>query len=359
MSRGATAFVRPLTFEALTAQPVLTDALETADGAISHVELAYWADALLVVPATAHTLAKLALGLADDALSTTALSVDGPLLLAPAMESRMWHHPATQAHVESLTRRGARCIGPVRGHLASGRSGDGRLADPVDIVNAVAAAFAPRDYAGRRVLVTAGPTAEDLDPVRYLTNRSSGKMGFALAAAAAARGADVVLICGPTAVPPPEVPTVAVRSAQDMYDAVFAEKDHADVVIMAAAVADYRPRHRALEKRKKTDSPLALDLERTPDILSALGHSNFEGALVGFAAETENVEQHARDKLARKNADLICANDVSDGQAFGRDENHVRLYFRDGHVEDLGVGPKRRLADKILDGIAARIMKGA
>ncbi len=350
MTRGATAFVTPLTFEALSAHPVLDSALQTDQGAIGHVELAYWAEALVVAPATAQVLAKLAAGLADDALTTTALSVNGPLLVAPAMESRMWHHPATQHNVATLRDRGAVVVGPARGDLASGRAGDGRLVEPADIVAAVGAALGPGDYAGRVVLVTAGPTAEDLDPVRYLTNRSSGKMGYALAQAAAGRGAEVVLIHGPTALPAPAgVEMVAVRSAQQMHDAVFARRDRADVIIMAAAVADYRPAAVSEQKRKKGDGPLTIAFERTPDILAALGASDFAGTLVGFAAETENIEAYAKDKLARKQCDVICANDVSAGQGFGAEDNHLRLFFKDGRDLDLGRGRKAALAQRILD----------
>lgn len=352
-TRAASAFVTPLTLEALTGRSVMSDALEIQEGRIPHVEEAYAADLALVVPASADSLAKLAAGIADEALYATLLSYEGPLVIAPAMETRMWSHPATRANVRSLADRGAIIVEPEEGALASGRSGKGRLAALERILAAARAALAPADLTGKRVLVTAGPTVEDLDPVRFLTNRSSGRMGVALAAGAAARGAEVVLVHGPLQVPVPAgVRAVPVRSAQQMHDAVMAETDAGlDAAVLAAAVADWRPAEVATQKRKKGDADkLSLELVRTPDILAALGARAQRPVLVGFAAETTDVEANARSKLAKKGCDAICANDVSAaGGGFQSADNDVTVYLASGETRALGHGPKTGLAMGILD----------
>jgi phosphopantothenoylcysteine decarboxylase/phosphopantothenate--cysteine ligase len=351
-TRAATKFVTPLTLEALTGRGVMTDSLEMQQGRIPHVEEAYAADIALIAPASADALAKLAAGFGDEALYATLLSYAGPLVIAPAMETNMWAHPATQANVRTLRERGAVIVEPEAGELASGREGKGRLAELSHILDAARAALAAPDLAGKRVLVTAGPTVEDVDPVRFLTNRSSGRMGVALAARAAARGADVVLVHGPMQVPAPAgTRAVAVRSAQQMHDAVMAEVDTVDAAILAAAVADWRPAEAAAEKKKKgADDKLTLELVRTPDILAALGARAERPVLVGFAAETEDVATNARAKLARKNCDAICANDVSGAETgFASEDNELTVYLKDGAERALGRASKTALADGVLD----------
>ncbi|MFZ9887765.1 MAG: bifunctional phosphopantothenoylcysteine decarboxylase/phosphopantothenate--cysteine ligase CoaBC [Myxococcota bacterium] len=354
-TRSATRFVGPLTFEGLTGRPCLVDVLDTEEGQIPHVEEAYRADLAVVAPASANLLARMAQGFADEALLATLLSVRSPLLIAPAMETRMWQHPATQQNVELLRSRGAIFVEPAKGALASGRDGEGRLAPVEDIVEACCRALTEPDLERRHVLITAGPTAEDLDPVRYLTNRSSGKMGFALAVAASRRGARVTLIHGPTTAPVPAahgVDAIAVRSAADMHDAVMDRLQSApvDVAILAAAVADYRPAAVAAQKIKKTDVSFALPLERTPDNLAAVGDLEERPLLVGFAAETQDLLENARLKLERKNCDVICANDVSvPGLGFDTPDNRLTLLLRGGTTIDLGQGSKVGLAHGVLN----------
>lgn len=359
MSRGATKFVSALTFEALSKHPVLLDPFAAEEGQISHVEYAYWADAMIVAPCTAHTLAKLALGLADDALTTTVLSVAGPVVVAPAMETRMFMHPATQKSIATLQARGTHIIGPDDGPLASGRTGKGRLSEIEAIVAGLQSALASpnerkTDLLGKSVVITAGPTVEDIDPVRYLSNRSSGKMGFALAVAAAQRGAEVELIHGPTSIPVPTHPQIRpipARSASDMHDAVMSTlaRVRADVILMAAAVADYTPKTSAPAKIKKADGPLDMELVRTKDILADVGAKSHGAVLIGFAAETENVAANARKKLNKKQADMICANLVGTGEVFGSDENHIQIFAKDGSMRDLGTTSKAVMAHRILD----------
>lgn len=360
-TRAATRFVTPLTFEGLTGRPCLLDVLDAEGGNIPHVEEAYGADLVVVAPASANLLARMAQGFADEALLATLLSVRAPLLVAPAMESRMWQHPATQQNVELLRSRGAIFVDPARGALASGRDGEGRLATVEDIVEACCRALTEPDLERRHVLITAGPTVEDIDPVRYLTNRSSGKMGFALAVAASRRGARVTLVHGPTTAPVPTahgVDAVAVRSAAQMHDAVM---DHlrsspVDVAILAAAVADYRPAQVAEQKLKKSAESLTLPLERTADILAAVGALDDRPLLVGFAAETENLVANARSKLERKNCDLICANDVSlPDVGFDTSTNQLTLLLRGGAVIELGHGAKLEVAHGVLDAVVAQL----
>jgi len=352
-TRAAGTFVTELTLEALTGRSVMTSALELEDGRIPHVEEAYAADLVLLAPATANSLAKLATGQADEALYATLLSYEGPLVIAPAMETRMWAHPATQANVSTLVERGAVIVEPEAGELASGRSGPGRLAELAKILDAARAALGPRDLQGRRVLVTAGPTAEDVDPVRYLSNRSSGRMGVALAGRAAARGASVVLVHGPILVPVPAgVRAVAARSAQQMHDAVMREVDAGvDAAVLAAAVADWRPAAVAGDKLKKGSAEtLTLEFVRTPDILAALGARAQRPVLIGFAAETTDVAANARKKLAKKGCDAICANDVSaPSSGFQSPDNDVTIHFSNGDERALGHASKEVIADGILD----------
>jgi phosphopantothenoylcysteine decarboxylase / phosphopantothenate---cysteine ligase len=354
MTRAAQHFVTPLSFGAITHRSVVTDMFEiTSELTIGHVTLGQRADALVVAPASADAIARLALGLADDPLGTTALATRAPLLVAPAMEPTMFAHPATQANLATLRGRGATIVGPAVGRLASGREGAGRMVEPSDIVAALATLLGrQRDFAGKRVVVTAGGTREPIDPVRYIGNRSSGKMGYAIAEAARDRGAEVTLITGPSSLAPPTgVRVVGIESARDLEQAVRSEVTNADVLIMAAAVADYRVERPADQKIKKEDgnNHLTLHLIPNPDILAGLADVNI--VKVGFAAETEDLIAHARSKLERKKVDMIVANDVSaPGSGFGTDTNQVVLLTRDG-ASELPLLPKRAVADHILDKI--------
>jgi phosphopantothenoylcysteine decarboxylase/phosphopantothenate--cysteine ligase len=332
MTRVATRFVQPLTFEAITGAPVLTSQFTPGlNATIEHIALASSIELLIVAPATANTLARLASGQADDFLSTLYLATRAPVLVAPAMNTNMWTHEAVQANVRTLAGRGVRFVDPGEGYLACGWVGPGRLAEPDAIVAAADALLSSRtSLVDRRIVVTAGPTVEDLDPARFLGNRSSGRMGFALAQEAAARGADVVLVAGPTSLDPPAAASVVrVRSAREMHAAVLAEADRADAVIMAAAVADYAPAGGASAVKIEKGGPLVLHLERTPDILADLGRRRGEAArpvLIGFAAETGDLESRARRKLVAKRVDLIVANDITEpGSGFETSTNRVTL----------------------------------
>lgn len=361
-TKSAAAFVTPLTFEALAGVPCLGGVLEMEEGKIPHIEEAYRADACVLVPATADLIAKVAHGFADESLLATLLSLRGPLVVAPAMETRMWEHPATKENVRTLRERNALFVGPVEGPLASGRSGKGRMAAVDDILEHVVYALAPKDLAGMRVVVTAGPTAEDIDPVRYITNRSSGKMGTALARAAALRGARVDLVHGPMRAAVPKTPGVVaypVRSATEMLDATLSLLHATDAALLCAAVADARPATYVGKKLKKTKGELeSIALTPTGDILQTLGahpaHTEGRLVLVGFAAETDDVAKYARDKLRRKACDLVCANDVSEsGSGFDVDTNRVLLVRKDGSDEWLPPLTKARAADRILDEVVA------
>lgn len=356
MTAHATRFVAPMTLEALSRHPVFVDQFELgAQGEIRHVSLADAADLLLVAPATANALGKFAHGIADDALSTLYLATRAPVVLAPAMNVNMFTHPAVERNLRELRARGHVVVEPGEGWLACGWLGKGRLAEVEQIVAASLAALGrKRDLEGQTVLVTAGPTVEDLDPVRFVSNRSTGRMGFRVAEAARDRGARVVLVAGPTEVEPPAgVELLRVRSAQQMHDAVLARGTEAQVVVMAAAVSDYRPVQVAERKVKKSDGPLAVEMERTPDILKALGASKAGRFLVGFAAETEAVESYALDKLRRKNADLIVANDVSrSGLGFASESNAAWLLDAAGGRVEVPATSKRELAERILDRVA-------
>ncbi|WP_298461394.1 bifunctional phosphopantothenoylcysteine decarboxylase/phosphopantothenate--cysteine ligase CoaBC [uncultured Mitsuokella sp.] len=357
MTRAAQDFVTELTFREISGQAVVTsmwDKVPTHN--VEHIALANLADLLLVAPATANFLAKAAAGLADDMLTTTLLATKAPVFLAPAMNTNMYENPVTQKNLRELAARGFHIIEPASGHLACGVTGKGRLPEPADIARQVEAFFAKaRDLLGRKVLVTAGGTREPLDPVRYLGNRSTGRMGYAIAQEAAARGADVVLVSAPSALPvPPGVRCVHVETAREMREAVLREFDDADVVIKAAAVADYRPKIVAKNKIKKSEGEFTLVLERNPDILLELGQKKRQQVLVGFAAETTKLEEYARGKLAKKNLDFIVANDVSRPDAgFAVDTNCAKLFMRDGTVCDCPLSSKAELAGVILDHVRA------
>jgi len=362
MSAGAREFVTPLTLQTLSGLPVATDTFSlTQESEIGHIRLADRAEVIVIAPATANVIGKLAGGIADDLLTTVLLATRAPLILAPAMNVHMWEHPAVQQNLARLVERGARVVGPASGALACGYEGTGRMAEPEEIVEEVLCTLAPNDLAGERVLVTAGPTQEPVDPVRYLSNHSSGKMGYALARVAHRRGAEVTLVAGPTAlVPPPGVTLVGVRTAAEMAHAVEEAFARATVVVMAAAVADYRPRQPHSRKLKKTASAIDLALERNPDILAGLGSRKAGRLLVGFAAETHDVAAEARRKLAAKHLDLIVANDVTaPGAGFGADTNAVRLLDQAGLDEVVPLLPKEEVAERVLDWVAARRARGA
>jgi len=353
MTAAATQFVTPATFQALSHHPVATSLWdESPETGMGHLELAKWADILLIAPATADLIARLAHGVADDLLATLALACEAPLVLAPAMNHRMWLHAATRANAQALAERGARLLGPATGALAERETGPGRMLEPVEIADALAGGGA---LSGKRVLVTAGPTEEPIDPVRFVGNRSSGKMGYAVAAAASRAGAGVTLVSGPVALAtPPGVRRIDVRTAKAMLEAVEKETDHADVFISTAAVADYAPREQAAQKIKKSAGTLTLELVRNPDILATVTGRKRRPFCVGFAAETENVVANARAKLEAKKLDLICANLVGDEHAFGRDDNAlVAISARDEN--DLGRGTKRELATRLIELIAHRL----
>jgi len=318
---------------------------------ISHISLADRADILVIAPATASVIGKIAAGIADDLLSTTVMATRAPVLLAPAMNVNMYQNPLYQENVEKLRRHGFLFVEPVKGMLACGWEGEGKLQDPVFIFEEIVAALSVKDLAGEQVLITAGPTREEIDPVRFLSNHSSGKMGYALAMAAFRRGAAVTLISGPTCLDDPYgVETVRVVTAEEMRSAVLGYFGKSSIAIMTAAVADYRPMTRSGEKIKKKDATNTLQLVKNPDILAELGVMKEDRLLAGFAAETDNLLENAGEKLRRKNLDMIVANDVSrEGAGFAVDTNVVKLLFRDGTVEDLPMMLKSELADIILD----------
>jgi len=358
MTRGAREFITPLTFAALTGQKVITDLFAESGGeanlesAIEHIAVAQRTDLLLVAPATADILAKFARGIADDFLTTLHLASTAPVVVAPAMNVNMWNHAATQENVEMLRARGVKIVDPDEGYLACGMIGAGRLAGQEAIVAAVHEALhAVRDLAGETVLVTAGPTRENVDPVRYLTNRSSGKMGYAVAEAAARRGAHVILVSGPTSLDVPSgVERIDVQSAQDMHRVVLEKVAGCSIAIFAAAVADYRPAEPSGQKIKRNNESTTIPLEPTPDILASVARNKGQRFIVGFAAETDHVAENARQKLAAKNADLMVANDVTaEGSGFDHDTNVVTLFARDGRDLALPRMSKSEVAQRILD----------
>ncbi len=354
MTRAAEEFIRPLTFSALTGRKVITGlfSADTLSSAIEHIQVAQENDVLVVAPATADLLAKFANGLADDFLSTMYLAFTGRVVLAPAMNTNMWNHPATQANVRTLRERGHVIVDPDDGALACGTVGPGRLAEPDEIANAVAALMnVKRDLEGETVLITAGPTQEPLDAVRYLSNRSSGKMGYAIAQEAAARGAKVTLISGPVSLPAPSG-VIHVQTAAQMFDAVMAHLEESTIIIKAAAVADYHRSDAPVHKVKKTAARLSIELDPTVDILAEAGKKKGDRLLIGFAAETENLIGEARRKLASKNCDMVVANLVSkSGIGFDSDENEVVLVTRDADPILVRRAPKRVIAGRILDEI--------
>jgi phosphopantothenoylcysteine decarboxylase/phosphopantothenate--cysteine ligase len=363
MTRAARTFVGPVTFEAITRHRVITSQWEPGTNAdIEHIALAPDIGLLLIAPATANIIGKMAAGVADDFLTSLYLATRAPVMIAPAMNTNMWEHAAVQQNLRTLAERGVLIVEPGVGFLACGWEGKGRLAEPEEVVAAANAALRPAGtLTGRRILVTAGPTYEDLDPVRYIGNRSSGKMGFAVAAEAAKRGAQVTLVAGPTQIGPPEVAEVVrVRSAREMHAAVVSRASDSDAIVMAAAVADYTPEQTSAQKVPKATGPLTLTLVRTPDILGELGALRSSGrlertVLVGFAAETIDVVERAREKRRAKHADLIVANDVSKpGAGFDADNNLVTLVDENGE-ESLPLLPKTAVARAIIDRLESLI----
>lgn len=355
MTPNATRFIGPVTFTGITGKPPVIDLWDASYAGEVHVELGAWADAIVVAPATANLLARAAAGLSDDAVLATLRCADVPVLFAPAMHHRMWKSPSLQRAVNTLSTDGATFVGPVHGKLASGEEGMGRMSEPVEIVTALETLLSTtQDLAGKTLLVSAGPTQEDLDPVRFLSNRSTGRMGYAIAERAVKRGARVILVSGPVSIAAPHgVELVNVRSASDMHGAIVARQHDVDAIVMTAAVADYRPRELATQKIKKTDE-MTLELVKNPDILAELGASRTSNrpVLVGFALETNDVVAYARDKLVRKQVDLVVANHADDG--LGGDTNVATLVHANGD-DALGKLTKHALADRIWDWVAARI----
>jgi len=361
MTDSATKFIAPLTFATLTGQKVITSLFSAASSedtlasAVEHIAVARENDVLLVAPATANILARFAHGIADDFLTTTYLAFTGRVALAPAMNKEMWAHPATQSNLTILRERGHQIIEPDSGFLACGEIGAGRLAEPERIVDAVLSPPRIQDLDGEHVLVTAGPTQEAIDPVRFISNRSSGKMGFALAEAAASRGAAVTLVTGPVHLAtPPGVSRVDVETAEQMRKAVFDHLEQATIIVKSAAVADFRPANAAGQKLKKSAMRLSLELDPTPDILRELGSRKGDRLLIGFAAETERVEEEGRRKLEAKNCDMVVANRVGGSETgFDSNDNEVLLVMRGGVTIPVARAPKRAIADRILDQVPA------
>jgi len=357
MTAGAREFVTATTFQAVSGRTVRSELWDAAaEAAMGHIELARWAHLVLIAPATADFLARLAAGRADDLLSTLCLATAAPIAVAPAMNHLMWANAATRANVATLSQRNVLFFGPGAGDQACGEVGEGRMLEPLEITALVESLMAAGgELAGKRVLVTAGPTRERLDPVRFVSNRSSGKMGFAVAQAARAAGAEVVLVAGPVTLPtPPGVRRIDVESAADMLSAVMAELTGTDVFISTAAVADYRPTRTSHQKIKKTTETLDLPMERTPDILATVAARAERPFVVGFAAETESVEQNARTKLMKKNLDMIAANEVGDDKAFDCDDNQLIVLARGARYE-LGRGGKPALARGLIALIAREL----
>lgn len=365
MTESAVKFVSPLTFQAISRNHVMTDTFEEKDpSVVSHIDLADHADLVVLAPATANIIGKLALGLGDDMLSTTLLAVTSPIVVAPAMNVHMYSHPAVVQNMELLRQRGITFIEPGEGQLACGYVGKGRLAEPEQIVEALAAMLAKdklltkdKPLSGRKLMVTAGGTQERIDPVRYLTNDSSGKMGYAIAKIARDMGAQVTLVSGPSSLSVPAgVEHVPVLSALDMLEAVTSRFDQTDIVIKSAAVADYRPVEASPVKIKKKDDELTIRLVKNPDILQTLGERKTSQFLVGFAAETNDLVEHAKDKLKRKNCDMIVANDVTvEGAGFGSDTNRVFFLEADGPIEELPMLSKDEVAVRLLTRIAEKL----
>jgi phosphopantothenoylcysteine decarboxylase / phosphopantothenate---cysteine ligase len=358
MTRSAQEFVTPLTFQTLSMNPVTTDLFNLiSEREIGHISLADRADLFIIAPATANIIGKIACGIADDMLTTTVMATKAPVLIAPAMNVNMYGNPLYRENEEKLRSHGYRFVEPVRGLLACGWEGEGKFQDPAVILEEAVSLLTPKDLAGERIIVTAGPTREAIDPVRFISNRSSGKMGFAIARAARRRGAQVTLVAGPTALPDPwGVETVRVTTAAEMREAVRARFTDATVLVKSAAVADFRTAREAEQKIKKVDAALVLELERNPDILAELAAEKGDRVMVGFAAETGDLLRNAAAKLAEKRLDLLVANDVMQaGAGFDVDTNVVKLLGRDGSVEDVPMMEKEVLAGVILDRVAALV----
>lgn len=356
MTEGATKFVTPLTFQSLSREPVYVDTFEEQDATkITHIDVADWADIVIIAPATANIIGKIANGIADDLVSTMLLATTAPVLIAPAMNVHMYDHPAVKANLTKLRSYGYQLLEPSEGYLACGYVGKGRLMEPEDIIVYLEKFFQPTSsvLAEKKVLVTAGPTQEKLDPVRYLTNRSSGKMGYAIAEEAAKRGAHVILVSGPTNLQPPaNVTFVQVTSAKDMFEKVMAYYNEMDVVVKSAAVADYRPKSVSDQKIKKQPNDLAIEMERTTDILKTLGEQKKHQLLIGFAAESEQLEFYAQDKLKRKNLDMIVGNNIAlAGAGFQGDTNIVTIFKNDGTSLLLPLMSKKEVASNLLNEI--------
>ena len=356
MTNAAKEFITPLTMQAVSGRPVSDSLLDpAAEASMGHIELAKWADLVLLAPATADLIARMTAGMGNDLLTTLLLATDAPVAVSPAMNQQMYSHPATQENIATLKRRGCEIWGPAAGEQACGDVGMGRMLEPMQLVHRCEDFFQPKPLAGRSVLITAGPTREAIDPVRYITNHSSGKMGYALAEAAAKQGAIVTLISGPVSLATPnKVNRIDVDSAQQMFDAVTANAAQHDIFISCAAVADYRPETIADQKLKKVDGKddMTIQMVKNPDIVASVA-SMTEGRpfTVGFAAETQDVEKYARGKLERKNLDMICANDVSvEGQGFNSSSNELHLYWKDGD-KSLPLDSKDTLGFQILDQI--------
>lgn len=359
LTEGAQEFVTPLSFQAISRQPVYTDTFDELDpGKIQHVDLSDWADLFIIAPATANLIGKYANGIADDMLTTTLLATTAPVYIAPAMNVDMYEHPAVQENLDRLQKRGVQLIDPNEGYLACGYTGKGRLAEPEDIVAYLESKFSSNQLlAGKNILVTAGPTQEKIDPVRYLTNYSSGKMGFSVAEAAAEMGANVTLVAGPVDLPTPKhVNRIDVISTEDMYQAVLKHFPTQDIVIKSAAVSDYRAKKQATEKIKKQSEQMSIEVERNKDILKTLGKQKTDQFLVGFAAETTDVKRYGQEKLTEKNLDAIVINDVSkEGIGFGSDDNEVLILLKDGEEIAINKTSKLVIARQLLSKIAEKL----
>ncbi len=354
MTKSATEFVAPLTFQTLSGNPVHLDLFNlVAEQEIGHISLADRADLFVIAPATANVIGRLANGIADDLLTTTVMATKAPVLLAPAMNCNMYLNPIYRGNEEKLRLHGYSFVNPIKGQLACGWEGDGKMQEPSVIAETACSLLSPKDLIGETILVTAGPTREELDPVRFVSNHSSGKMGYAIARAASRRGARVILVSGPTSLAPPfGVETLRVTSALEMRDAVMTRFPESTILIKSAAVADYRPLKRADGKVKKGAERLVMEMERNPDILAEAGRIKEGKLVVGFAAETDDLLANARKKLTEKNLDMIIANDIGEpGAGFDLETNIVRLIFRDGRIEEPGIMRKDELADLILDRI--------
>lgn len=359
MTKSACQFITPLTLQTLSKNPVITDMFEEPEGwEVKHISLADKADVMAVVPATANIIGKVANGIADDMLSTTIMATRAPVVFSPAMNVHMYENPIVQDNIRNLKSRGYYFVEPAVGRLACGYEGRGRLPEVDQIVDRlISVLMVEKDFVGKKVLVTAGCTRESIDPVRFISNRSSGKMGYAVAEAARDRGAEVVLVSGPSNLTPPAgVKVIGIESACEMMQVVKEEHEHADIIVKAAAVGDYRPKKVAGQKLKKGHGDMILELERNPDILEYLGQNKGKRVLVGFAAETENLIENAMAKIKKKNLDLIVANDLTiEGAGFGTDTNIVKIISSSGEIKALKKMPKRQVADAILDTIQALI----